>query len=378
MTDFADTLGTIGTSEEQIELMDVATSFCREHGGSAAARALIESEVGYDPDVWAKMAELGWLAVAVPEAHGGVGLGIAEAVPIAEQLGRNLIASPFAATQAAIQTLLSGASAAQQAEWLPRLAAGEAASSALHEDHGDWDLHNVTATGEVAGEMLHLTGRKQLVLWADAAALILTTVRVDGAVRIAAIPAEALPAGALRREGVIEETVRSFELTLDSIALPADALLPAERTAATLERAALVSALLQGAEMTGGTQAVIDYTVDYLNTRKQFGKLIGSFQALKHPIVDAYVGYEKARTLLYSAAHCIDDQGRGEVAVRMAAAQICASYSHAADRSIQFHGAFGFTHDADSQLYRRQAIFRNALIGDAAYHRGKLADLLFG
>lgn len=372
-----DNLGTIGTTEEQIELMDVATNFCRDKSPIEKVRALIDEDLGYDPAIWQEIGELGWLAIAIPEAHGGVGLSMAEVVPIAEQMGRNLMNTPFGTTTLAAQALLAGGSEAQQAAWLPKIAEGAVATLALREDNGDWDLTNISCTGVVEGDQVKLSGKKQLVLWADSAAVIIASVKVGDAVCFVLIERSALEDEALRREEIIDETARSFELTLDGVSVPADALLDGSRTRETVEKIELAAGLIHAAEMTGGTQAVIDYTLEYLKTRKQFDKIIGSYQALKHPTVDNYVEYEKARTHLYSAAHSFSEQGRGEVAVRMAAAQAHSSYAQAADRGIQFHGAFGFTHDCDAQLYRRQAIFKGALIGDAAYQRSKLAGLLF-
>jgi alkylation response protein AidB-like acyl-CoA dehydrogenase len=149
----------------------------------------------------------------------------------------------------------------------------------------------------------------------------------------------------------------------------------AAQTLAHIEQAAT---LLQSAEMCGGSQSVIDYTISYLQTRKQFGKIIGEYQALKHPTVDAYVDYEKARSHLYSAANSFGDQGMGEIAVRMAKAAADGVYSFAADRAIQFHGGFGFTHDCDAGLHRRAAIFQASQFGDAAWQRAKLSHLLLG
>jgi alkylation response protein AidB-like acyl-CoA dehydrogenase len=146
---------------------------------------------------------------------------------------------------------------------------------------------------------------------------------------------------------------------------------------AALAHAELVGALLYSADMVGGAFRVIDYTADYLRTRKQFGKVIGSFQALKHPLVDAFVGYERARSHLYAAAHSFADQGRGEVAVRMAKAQAEKAYSFAADRAIQFHGGFGFTYDCDAGLHRRRALYDATRFGDARAQKRRLAQLLF-
>ncbi len=372
-----DNLGNIGTTEEQIELMDVATNFCRDKSPVEKVRALIDDDLGYDPAIWREVGELGWLAIAIPEAHGGVGLSMAEVVPIAEQMGRNLMSTPFGTTTLAAQALLAGGTEAQQAAWLPKISEGMAATLALREDHGDWDLAHVECSGTQSGDSLTLSGKKQLVLWADSAELIIVSVKVDERLRFALIERSALPEGALRREQIIDETARSYELTLDGLSVSTDALLDVDRGREVIEKVELAAGLVHAAEMTGGAQAVIDYTLDYLKTRKQFDKIIGSYQALKHPTVNNYVEYEKARTHLYSAAHSWGEQGRGEVAVRMAAAQAHDSYSQAADRSIQFHGGFGFTHDCDAQLHRRKAIMNGALIGDAPYQRSKLAGLLF-
>ncbi|MGB5483942.1 acyl-CoA dehydrogenase family protein [Parasphingorhabdus sp.] len=372
-----DNLGTIGTTEEQIELMDVATNFCRDKSPVDKVRALIDDDLGYDAGVWREIGDLGWLAIAIPEVHGGVGLSMAEVVPIAEQMGRNLMSNPFGSTTLTAQALLAGGSEAQQAQWLPKIAEGAAATLALREANGDWDLSNIDATGVESGGTVTLAGKKQLVLWADSAELIIVSIKIDGAVRFAVIERSALGANALRRETVIDETARSYEVTLDGVTLSTDALFDTGRTRETLEKIELAAGLINAAEMTGGAQSVIDYTLEYLKTRKQFGKIIGSYQALKHPTVNNYVEYEKARTHLYSAAHSWGEQGRGEVAVRMAAAQSHASYSTSADRAIQFHGGFGFTHDCDAQLHRRKAILAGALVGDAAYQRSKLAGLLF-
>lgn len=367
----------IGYSEEQIELLDVATAFCREKSPIAKVRALMESETGFDADLWREIADLGWLAVAVPEAQGGVGLSLAEVVPIVEQMGRTLLASPFVATTLAQQALLAGGTEAQQGEWLPRLAAGEIATLALSEANGDWQLANIEARAtRQADGSLALSGTKHFVLWAESAALLIASVLLDGKPALVAIERSAIPQGALRREGIVDETKRSFALTLDGITVGAGALLPPDRAAAALAQVELAANLLQSAEMCGGAQAVIDYTLDYLRTRKQFGKLIGEYQALKHPMVDAYVGYEKARTHLYSAAYSHGEQGLGEVAVRMAKAAADGAYSFAADRAIQFHGGFGFTHDCDAGLHRRAAIFHASQFGDAGWQRAKLADLL--
>lgn len=370
-------LAGLGYSEEQIELFDVATTFCRDKSPIDKVRKLMDSDLGYDADIWAEIAGLGWTAIAISEAHGGVGLTLAEVVPVVEQMGRHLLASPFVASTLAAQAIASGGTDAQQTEWLPQLAEGAIGTLALSEVHGDWDLTNITATAQSEGDMLKLSGEKLFVLWAESAALIVTSVMLDGKPALVALTAADV-AGRLRREAIIDETKRSFALSLDGIMVAKSALLDFGKTAQTLAHIEQAAALLQSAEMCGGSQSVIDYTVSYLQTRKQFGKLIGEYQALKHPMVDAYVDYEKARSHLYSAASSFSDQGLGEIAVRMAKASADGTYSFASDRAVQFHGGFGFTHDCDAGLHRRAAIFHASQFGDAAWQRAKLGNLLLG
>ncbi|MEQ1538843.1 MAG: acyl-CoA dehydrogenase, partial [Sphingorhabdus sp.] len=261
---------------------------------------------------------------------------------------------------------------AQKAEWLPKLASGAVATLALAEAHGDWELSHIDATAKIDGDRLMLSGQKHFVLWADTADLIIASVRYDGEAAWVLLNRNDVQLTAMRREKIIDETKRGIALSLEGISVPATALIKNAKLQA-FTNAAL---LLQSAEMVGGTQAVIDYTLSYLQTRKQFGKLIGEYQALKHPMVDAYVAYEKARSHLYSAAHCQSEQDRGTIAAHMVKAAADKAYAFAADRAIQFHGGFGFTHDCDAGLHRRAAIFHASQHGDAAYHRTKLADLL--
>lgn len=362
-------------SEEQAELLEVARRFCEEKSPIATVRALLEDERGHDPAVWQEMAGLGWLGIAVPEAHGGVGLSMAEVVPVVEQMGRRLMAGPFVSTTLAAQAILHGGDEAQKGQWLPELVAGTPAALALSEPHGDWDLTRLEATATREGDALVLAGRKVLVSDAHVAGWLLTSVQIEGAPALVMVPRSAVPDEALRREVVIDETRRSFQVTLDGIRVPAENLLRGD-TRHALARLQLGANLLLAAEMSGGTASCIDYTVEYLNTRKQFGRLIGSYQALKHPIVDAHVGYEHARSLLYSAASMFGDQGEAEVAVRMAKAQAGKVMGFAADRAIQFHGGFGFTYDCDAQLYRRRAIWCDSQHGDAGYQRQRLAALM--
>jgi alkylation response protein AidB-like acyl-CoA dehydrogenase len=371
-------IGRFGFSEAQGDLLEVASGFCRDRSPIAKVRALIEDERGYDPALWREIGELGWLGVAVPEAYGGSGLRIGDVAPIMEAMGRALMATPFFSTTLAAQALLAGATERQKQELLPKLAMGAAATLALVEPHGDWNLETLQCEARDAGNgTLALSGKKILVLDAPAAQWILLSVLYKGAPALCILEAAALHAGALTREIIIDETKRAFALSLNGVSIEASALMDPAKARDAFAHVHLVANLLAAAEMCGGTCATINYTLDYLKTRKQFGKLIGSYQALKHPVVEAYVRYEQARSHLYAAAHSFDEQGAGEIATRMARVQCETVFAFASDRAIQFHGGFGFTYDCDAQLYRRRALWHASQFGDAGYHRKKLADLLF-
>ncbi len=370
----------IGLSEEQAQLLEVAEAFCRDKSPIDKVRSLIDDETGYDTALWQEIAELGWLGIGVPENYGGIGLGMGEVVPLVEHMGRNLMNTPFVPTVLAAQALVRGGSEAQKEEWLPKLATGSVASLALCEDHADWNLENLTASARRKDGVLSLSGKKYLVLHAATAEMVLATVALDGEAALVILSAGDLE-GRMKREKIIDDTQRAYALDLNGLEVAETALLPTDMSANpagdTLAHIEQAASLLLAADMCGGAFACIDYTLDYLRTRKQFGKLIGSYQSLKHTMVDAHQAYEKARSHLYSAAHVFGEQGEGDIAVHMAKAEAGEAFAFAADRAIQFHGGFGFTYDCDAQLYRRRAIMGCALHGDARYHRRKIAELMF-
>lgn len=371
------TLGRLGITEEQVELMDVAESFCRDKSDIAKVRAQLDNARGFSQDDWTAIADLGWLGVAIPEEFGGVGLSLAEVVPVVEQMGRRMMALPFLSTTLVAQALLKGGTETQKTTFLPKIAEGSVATLALSEMNGSYDLNDLETQAQRDTNGFKVSGQKVLVHNLDVAELMLLSAKLDGQTALFIFDASLIPDSARRREKLIDETKRSYEVSLDGLILPETALLDLSRTAATLTQIDLCGNLLGSAELVGATQTCLDYTLDYLRTRKQFGKLIGSYQALKHPIVDAYIGYEKARSLLYAAAHSFEEQGKGEVATRMAKVAAGRALSFAADRSIQFHGGFGFTYDCDAQLYRRRAIFHDSQFGDTRWQKKQLARLLF-
>lgn len=365
---------TILFSDEQEQLLEVATNFCRDRFPMSETRKRIEAKEDLSKALWEEMASLGWLGIAVPEEFGGSGLTLAEVVTVVEPMGEYLAGTPLVATTLAAQALIAAGTSAQKETWLPKICEGTIATLALSEPSGDWSLTSLEASAIKSGDTLTLKGTKTFVSDAASADIIIASVTYDG--KAALVIIERTQLKSVTREIVIDETRRSYRIELDGITVPASALLDVSKTAATLTHIEQAACLLLSAEACGGTNGAINVIVEYLKTRKQFERYIGSYQALKHPTVDALLAYEAARSHLYYAATMFGQGIEGEVAVRMAKAQSSSALAFASDRAIQFHGGFGFTYDCDAQLYRRRGIWCEAQFGDAAHHRAKLSDML--
>jgi alkylation response protein AidB-like acyl-CoA dehydrogenase len=365
-------------TDEQAMILDSARDFCRNKSPVAAVRDLLKSESGFDESVWREMAELGWLGLAIPEEFGGSGLGIGSTVPLAECMGRSLLATPFFSTTLAAQAILRAGTAAQQERWLPELAAGKIATLALL-DSGDWTAPTTHCLAARDGDSITLTRGKCFVADAGAAELFLLWCELEGDSALVAVERSALAEGAIDAHTLLDETKREARVNFDGVRVPAENLLDVSKTGAALRDLRLLGALLVAAEATGSTAACLDTIVEYLKTRKQFGKLIGSYQALKHPTVDVLCGMDSARSLIYHAATVVGDEELdidAEIACRMAKSQAAEALAFAGDRAVQFHGGMGFTYECDAQLYIRRAQWVQQQYGDPWHHRKHLAALL--
>ena len=360
-------------------LLDVATKFTRDKSPVENVRKRIADKQNFPADLWREITELGWPAIAIDEKFGGSGLSLAEAVAISEPMGRTLFASPLASTWVVAEMISKAASEAQQEKYLTRIAQGQQIALAFSEPDANWALDQAQCTAQTSqidGGQITLSGTKTFITDALTADIMVASVQSGQQPGLVILDKEALGQITFEQETIIDETRHSFRAKLDGIQLPAENLLSIERTPDALRHGHLAACLLLAAEMCGGIAATLDSVVDYLNTRKQFGHYIGSYQSLKHPAVDILIGLEAARSHLYYAAGLsAQDPGR-EIAIRMAKAQACDAFTFAADRAIQFHGGFGFTYDCDAQLFLRRALWCAYQHGDAAYHRQKLAALM--
>jgi alkylation response protein AidB-like acyl-CoA dehydrogenase len=369
---------TLSFGDEQSMILDSAREFCRDKSTIADVRQLLSSETGYNPAVWQQMVDLGWLGLAIPEDFGGSGLGIGATVPIAECMGRQLLSTPFFSTTLAAQLLLRAGTPAQKETWLAQLATGKIATLALL-DGEDWGDENILATATADGDQLSLAGEKWLVSDAGVADLFLVAVSYEGSPGLVLVERGQIDDAALKPHTLIDETKRAARLDLSGVTVPSSALLETGKTRSALRDVRLLGALLVAAEATGSSAACLDTVVEYLKTRKQFGKLIGSYQALKHPTVDMLCAMDSARSFIYHAGSVVGDaelDQDAETACRMAKAQATDALLFAGDRAVQFHGGMGFTYECDAQLYIRRAQWSQQQFGDSCHHRKRLASLL--
>jgi alkylation response protein AidB-like acyl-CoA dehydrogenase len=358
-------------TEEQEELRGTARAFLAEHSSPAQVRAAMDSELGHDPSVWKRVgAELGWTAVAIPEPAGGLGLSWVEVAALQEVMGEALFCGPYLATVGlAASALAAAGDAAQQAEWLGRIA-GDGASAALASSPG--------ARWRRDGADYVLDGAVRHVVDGHCAELLV--VAADGAAGLSlfALPGDA--AGVARAQlPTVDRTRRLAELRLDGARVPARARLGAEGAAApALERALALGAVALAAEQVGVAQRSLDLAVGYAKERVQFGRPIGSFQAIKHKCADMMVKLEAARSAAYWAACVAAEPDSPELALAASAAKAAASDAafFCAGNALQIFGGVGFTFEYDVHLYFKRARASGALLGDAAFHRERVAQRL--
>ncbi|MEP5568577.1 MAG: acyl-CoA dehydrogenase family protein [Halioglobus sp.] len=367
----------IGLSEEQGMLLDTAREFCRNRSDIPAVRAQLKSDTGFDAQVWQEIADLGWIGVAVDEAHGGSGLGVGSAIPIAECMGKRLLSTPYITSVLAAQALQRAEASALGERYLPGIVGGQIATLALSESE-DWGEDSIELQATDKGDKLELSGSKTQVAYAAVAELFVISVSYNSEPRLLLVPASALNDQAISQQTVIDETRRSFRVDFTGVTLATENLLPGNATV-LIRDLRLLGALLYAAEAAGSAAACMDLTVDYLKTRKQFGHLIGSYQSLKHPMVEVLCEMDSARSFVYHAATLMTDDSLdrdAQIACRMAKAQASEALKFAGDRAVQFHGGMGFTYECDAQLYIRRAQWSQQVFGDAYHHRKRLATLL--
>ena len=375
-----------GYTDEQEQFRAIVARFLRERSPISEVRRQMASADGYDSVLWQQLAdELGITGVHVPEQFGGQGFGYAELGIALEEMGQALLCAPyFASSVLATDALMSVASAAEQHALLPALVSGaRIATLAWVEANGDWDVAATTLIATQAGDDLRLDGHKKFVLDGHHADLLLVVARTAGTLGDAGLglyAVEGQASGLNRRQlATIDTTRRQAELTFTRTParrLDADPTSTSTSIAAalrgTLDRATIALAC----EMVGGARALLNSSVEYAKLRMQFGRPIGSFQAIKHKCAEMLLEVELAASAARYAAAAIDEQDREVPALAsMAKAMASDAYMRAATESIQIHGGIGFTWDQDTHLWFKRAKSSEVMLGDASHHRERYLTL---
>ncbi len=362
-------------TDEQEELRKTVRAFLDSKSPESAVREQMETEQGYDEAVWSQMAEqMGLQGLHIPEEFGGSGFSYIELGIVLEEMGRSLLCAPFFSTVVlAANTLLQSGDDAAKKDYLPGIASGETiATVAFTEPSGKWDEAGITMEATQDGDGWTLSGTKMFVLDGHTANLVIVAARTPKGVSLFAVDGEA--AGLTRTPlSTMDQTRKQAKLEFDNV--PAK-LIGTEGEGWTVLGTVLdLVAVGLAAEEVGGAQKVLDMAVEYAKVRVQFGRPIGSFQAIKHKCADMLLEVESAKSAAYYGMWCASEMNDELPSVASLAKAYCSeAYFHASAENIQIHGGIGFTWEHPAHLYFKRAKSSELLFGDPTYHRELLAQ----
>jgi acyl-CoA dehydrogenase len=367
-------------TEEQDMLRSSARDFLANECPKAKIRELAEDEIGYDPQMWHSMAELGWMGLIFPEEYGGMGASFMDLAILMEEMGRNILPGPFFSTIALCALpLLEHGSSEQKTKFLSKIAKGKAIwTFALAESSGSYKASEVKLRAVLEGTNYVLQGHKLFVTDAHVADYILVVGRtIDGKRSEDGITLFIVDAKEPNVKMAAIPTIggdRQFKVSFDRVSVPKDNILGEigngwDIVDFILQRAAV----LKCAEMSGACQAVLDMTSSYAKERVQFDRAIGSFQAIQHKLADMLIDVEAVQYLLYQAAWGISVGLPSPWQISAAKTKANKAYQRICIEAIAAHGAIGYTMDHDIGLYYRRVKAAQFAAGDTDLHRGLIA-----
>lgn len=369
-------------SQEQKELRRSARRFLEVASSEKRVRAAMETERGYDSETWKQLSqELAWTALIIPERYGGLGMSHLDLHPLMEEMGRALLCAPFFSTIClAANALLVGGSESQKERHLPNIAAGEMTATLAYADESDRahpERIQATYSRTQAGYILH--GHRSHVLDGHTADLLIVSARAHESTGDAGLGLFLVPGDAhgLRRTWLptMDQTRRLASVELDGVAVPADCRLGDEGQGADLcNRTLDLARIALAAEQVGGAEMCLETSVEYAKVRQQFGRPIGSFQAIKHKCADMLMMVESARSASFHAS-ALAAQGHADLEeVASSAKAFCSdTFFHCAAENIQIHGGIGFTWEHSAHLYFKRAKATEVFLGDPTFHRERVA-----
>ncbi len=374
-----------GLNEDQETLAKYARDFLDNECPTTFVRAMLDHETAYDEAFYKHLADLGWMGIAIPEEYGGQGMTYVDLGVLLEEMGRSLVPGPFFASVClAAPTILEAGNDAQKKALLPGIASGQKnATVAYTEANARVDASGIEATATKDGDGFTIGGIKRFVLDAHLADTIIVAARTsDGSdptegVTLFVVDPSA-PGVSIKQLKTMDMTRRLCDVTLDGVKVDADAVLgDVDRGWPRLERAIQRAIGMLAAECVGGSQKVLDLSVNYARERIQFGRPIGSFQAVKHKCADMLVDVELGRSAMYYAAWAATDEDNELALASSIAKAFCGeAYTRVASNGIHVHGGIGFTWEHDMHLYFKRAKSNEVLLGDPSYHRDQVARLV--
>jgi len=366
-------------SEQQELLRETTRRFLRERHPLAALRRCLELPDTFDRAVWRDGAALGWTALLVPESHDGGGVTnqpLVDLAALCEELGRELYPGPVLATNVVADTIARAGSDDQRDRYLGSLARGETAAAWCLTEDGSVDLTSIGVTLTDASAGVRLDGIARFAHDAHVAELLLVACAAPSGPSLALVPRAADGVSARVMAG-LDLTRRYCEVCFESVVIPATNIVGSVGgAAAAIDRALQLATVVQSAELVGAGEALFERTVQYAKDREQFGRPIGSFQALKHRLADMLIELEGARVAArYAAFALADDRDDSDEAVAVAGAYVRDAVAHLCGESLQLHGGIGFTWEHDVHLYLRRAKAEQVLYGEPWRHRERLCAL---
>ena len=364
-------------SDEQSMLKDSIEKFVQNDYDFDTRRKIMANDEGFSRELWSQMAELGWLAVPFAEEDGGFGGGAIELMLVMEQIGRGLIVEPYMATVVLAGGFLKRAGSAEQKEkYLSGVIdRSKLGAFAFAEPQGRFNLADLTTTAAADGDGYVLNGHKAVVLNGPSADFLVVSARTSGEQRdeagVSVFVLDADTAGVSRRDYPTVDGLRAAEITLENVRVGADALIGEAGQALPLIQEVIDEATLAvGCEAVGNMEVAYKSTVDYSKQRVQFGQPIGKFQVLQHRMVDMFMEYEQAKSLMYMAAMRMDE-GYGAVAQKAVSAfkvQVGKSGRYVGQQAVQVHGGMGMTEELHIGHYFKRLTMIDTLFGNVDFH----------